>query len=113
MTAWMAPTPSQGEAVDYSSRGYLEEEFFLSGVATSYDGTVTEDGAWDATPGATAPFTTRFIVRRPLDASRFNGTVVVEWNNVSGGSDASPDWSTPGGQSCSEWRSTTSSWNTR
>ncbi len=85
-------TPSMGGAADYSSRGYLEEEFLISGVATSYDGAITEDGAWDATPGATAPFTTRFVVRRPVDASRFNGTVVVEWNNVSGGGDGSPDW---------------------
>ncbi|NDB19213.1 MAG: hypothetical protein EB027_08160, partial [Actinobacteria bacterium] len=27
-----------------------------------------------------------------IDASRFNGTVWVEWLNVSGGLDASPDW---------------------
>jgi hypothetical protein len=85
-------TPSAGGAADYSSRGYVEEEFLISGVAESYDGTVRADGAWSAAPGATAPFTTRCVVRRPVDAVRFNGTVVVEWNNVSGGSDGSPDW---------------------
>ena len=31
-------------------------------------------------------------MRRPVDASAFNGTVVVEWLNVSGGLDAGPDW---------------------
>jgi hypothetical protein len=29
---------------------------------------------------------------RPIDPGRFNGTVVVEWLNVSGGVDAGPDW---------------------
>jgi hypothetical protein len=43
-------------------------------------------------PGSTAPYTTRIIVRRPIDPHRFNGTVVVEWLNVSGGVDADPDW---------------------
>ena len=43
-------------------------------------------------PADTAPFTTRLVVRRPIDAARFDGTVVVEWLNVSGGLDASPDW---------------------
>jgi hypothetical protein len=32
------------------------------------------------------------LVRRPSDPQRFSGTVVVEWNNVSAGIDASPDW---------------------
>ena len=30
-------------------------------------------------------------MRRPEDAARFNGTVVVEWMNVSAGESA-PDW---------------------
>jgi hypothetical protein len=32
------------------------------------------------------------VVRRPEDAATFNGSVVVEWLNVSGGSDAAPDY---------------------
>ena len=32
------------------------------------------------------------VVRRPIDAADFDGTVFVEWLNVSGGLDASPDW---------------------
>lgn len=31
-------------------------------------------------------------MRRPLDAARWNGSVVVEWLNVSGGLDAAPDF---------------------
>jgi hypothetical protein len=33
-------------------------------------------------------------VYRPVDGSRFNGSVFVEWLNVSGGVDAAPDWTT-------------------
>jgi Alpha/beta hydrolase domain len=32
------------------------------------------------------------VVNRPASKRKFNGTVVVEWLNVSGGADASPDW---------------------
>ena len=31
------------------------------------------------------PFTTRLLVYRPADPERFNGTVVVSWNNVTAG----------------------------
>src|SRR5437870_5067682 len=41
---------------------------------------------------STAPYTTRAVVMRPINRRRFNGTVVVEWLNVSGGADAGPDW---------------------
>ena len=42
--------------------------------------------------GATAPYTTRVVVRRPINPNKFNGTVVVEWLNVTGLADAGPDW---------------------
>lgn len=32
------------------------------------------------------------IVRRPTDPKRFNGTVVIEWLNVTAGADISVDW---------------------
>ena len=79
---------------DATKYGYEEQEYFLSGVATSYapDGTWGEDGRWTATEAATAPFTTRMSVRLPTDPAKFNGTVVVEWRNVSSGMDADPDF---------------------
>ena len=40
------------------------------------------------TTQTTAPYTTRVVVYRPIDASKFDGTVVVEWLNVTGGIDA-------------------------
>jgi hypothetical protein len=79
---------------DLASVGYTEEEFFQSGTANSYTSAAPlgSDGVWDMTTAATAPYTTRIVVRRPTDASKFNGTVLVEWLNVSGGLDAGPDW---------------------
>ena len=81
-------------AFDLAVEGYLGEEWFLSGTATSYllSGEQTMDGRWDASPSETASYKTRILVRRPEDPERFNGTVVVEWMNVSGGIDAAPDW---------------------
>lgn len=73
--------------------GWVEEEFALAGTATSYTsaGELPPDGMFTLTEGATADYRTRLVVRRPADARDFNGTVVVEWLNVSGGVDASPD----------------------
>jgi hypothetical protein len=74
--------------------GYTDDEYFLEGTATGYTSAapLASDGKWTATPGPTAAYKTRIIVRRPIDASKFNGTVVVEWLNVSGGLDTAPDW---------------------
>jgi hypothetical protein len=68
--------------------GYIEEEFFIVGEATAYEpeGTWDEDGEWAARPTDTAPYETRILVRRP-EAEAFNGTVVVEWLNVTTGLD--------------------------
>jgi hypothetical protein len=79
---------------DLSTVGYVEEEFFISGDATSFttDDPLTEDGEWTVRPDASAPYTSRVVVRRPASADAFSGTVVVEWLNVSGGLDADPDW---------------------
>ena len=74
--------------------GYVREEWFLESVASAYtlDHERGEDGRWQAARGGRAPFKTRLVVHRPEDPTRFNGTVVIEWLNVSGGLDAAPDW---------------------
>ena len=79
---------------DLKQVGYVEEEYFLSGEAISYTSAqpLSEDGFWELSPGDTKPYTTRVIVRRPIEAADFGGTVVVEWFNVSAGMDAAPDW---------------------
>jgi Alpha/beta hydrolase domain len=79
---------------DLSSVGYAQSEFFLSGTAASYvpAAPLSSNGKWQVKPATTAPYTTRIVVYRPADPARFNGTVIVEWLNVSGGVDAAPDW---------------------
>ena len=54
---------------DLEPFGYEEQEWFVSGTAE------------DAT-GAEADYTTRIIVTRPADADDFNGTVLLDWTNV-------------------------------
>jgi hypothetical protein len=74
--------------------GYTEEEFFISGSATSYapEGELDLDGEWFVTPAGTADYETRILVRRPADPADFNGVVLVEWLNVSAGRDSDPDF---------------------
>jgi hypothetical protein len=49
--------------------GYVQHEYLLSGRATALDGT-------------TAPYTTRIVVFRPERERDFNGTVLLDWVNV-------------------------------
>jgi hypothetical protein len=83
-----------GTTFPLSEVGYEQSEYFISGTATSYVPTspLTTDGRWSVTAKSTAPFKTRVVVYRPIDPSKFNGTVVVEWLNVTGGLDDAPEW---------------------
>jgi len=80
-------------AVDVPA-GYIEEERFVSGTATSFSksGVWGIDGGWAMASAATAPFNVRMLVRRPKDASRFNGIVVVEWLNVTAQAEGAADY---------------------
>jgi hypothetical protein len=83
----------EGTAPNLGRFGYVQHEYAASGTATSYvAATLPTNGEWNVTPGTTAPYRTRVVVREPSDTSRFSGTVIVEWLNVSGGVDADPDW---------------------
>jgi hypothetical protein len=72
--------------VDLASVGYTEREYYLSGVADGWDAA----GARVATD---VPYTTRIVVRRPARQRDFNGTVLVEWQNVTAGYDLDALWS--------------------
>ena len=74
---------------DLKGRGYVEQEFFVSGTATRYN---TPDGATGSVIDADHKYKTRVVVRRPARAAKFNGTVIVEWNNVTAGHDLDIDW---------------------
>lgn len=69
--------------------GYVEEEFFIEGAANQYStpplatGTITSAGH---------PYKTRIVVRRPKHRALFNGTVILEWQNVTAGYDIDASW---------------------
>jgi Alpha/beta hydrolase domain len=67
--------------------GYTEQEYFIEGTATRFEpvGDLTFDGRWTAEPAGEAPYRTRILVVIPTDPARFNGTVLVDWINVSAG----------------------------
>jgi hypothetical protein len=77
-----------------SEVGYEQSEFFLSGTATAYKSVtrLTKNGRWKVTPETTAAYKTRIVVYRPINPKRFDGTVVVEWLNVTAGIDAPAAW---------------------
>jgi hypothetical protein len=70
---------------DLAANGYVEEEFYLAGEADAYatDGSKLADDV---------PYRTRIIVRRPAAPAAFNGTVLMEWQNVTAGYDLDALW---------------------
>lgn len=75
--------------------GWVEEERVAAGTATSYraDGELGGDGRYELVPDIATDYRTRIVVRRPAAPEACSGTVAAEWLNVSGGVDASPDFS--------------------
>lgn len=61
------------------TNGYVEEEFFYEGTASSAD-------------GESAAYKTRILVRRPSDVDSFNGSVVLDWTNVTVPDDTDVGW---------------------
>ena len=86
--------------VALASRGYVEQEFFLEGKANVYNEPAVDYAATTlpAFSGDAAvvtegvPYKTRMVVRRPTDPAKFNGTVVVEWFNVTDNFDGEYFW---------------------
>src|SRR5207253_9807777 len=74
---------------DLAIQGYVEEEFFIQGTANRYN---TPTGATASIVDKDHPYKTRIVVRRPADPKRFNGTVLVEWDNVTNNFDAENMW---------------------
>jgi hypothetical protein len=58
------------EYADLARYGYVEKEYYLSGVAP----VITASGV----NRFEAPYLTRILVRAPKDPARFNGTVIIE-----------------------------------
>ena len=69
--------------------GYVEEEFFIEGTANVYNNPPLATGS---VVSSGHPYKTRIVVRRPKKRLRFNGTVVLEWQNVTAGYDIDASW---------------------
>lgn len=84
-----------GTNIDLGQLGYEQSEYFIEGTATSYTpkGALDTDGRWDVESAGSAPYKTRIVVYRPKVVADFNGTVYVEWFNVTAGTDIAVDWS--------------------
>jgi len=76
--------PMIAAAVPLSDYGYTETEFYATGVASRYR--TTAPLSTFELIDTVSPYKTRVLVRTP-DPSAFNGTLVVEWANVTVGQD--------------------------
>lgn len=79
---------------DLAASGYVVQEWLLRGTATGYRSASAPrpHGRWDVRPAGTADYVTRLVVIRPIDPARFDGTVTLEWLNVSYGQDLPVEW---------------------
>ena len=75
-------------AIELNANGYVEEEFFIEGIANQYS---NSELATAEVIDKDKRYRTRLIVRRPR-VEDFNGIVIVEWINVTGGPDKDIDW---------------------
>jgi hypothetical protein len=78
---------------DLSLRGYIEEEYSVSGFANIYG----YRGDSSQSPGvevikAGIPYTSRMLLRRPEQPAEFSGTVYLEVLNATAGWDGDPIW---------------------
>jgi hypothetical protein len=79
--------PAETAQFPLKPHGYTEQEYLVSGSAEGDAPGYAQSQSYSA-----LPFTTRIIVRRPARAKRSNGTVVLEWMNVSLQQDTDVDW---------------------
>jgi len=91
-----APIIPDAPYIDFDAVGYVEREFKMSGGAKVYSqsGSWGSNGRWGVSVSQTdVPYTTRLLVRYPTDPADFNGTVVIEWTNITTGGDQDPAFS--------------------
>jgi hypothetical protein len=82
--------PFMATPIDLAARGYVEEEYFISSNdACSY---TTPSLATGSVITCGQSYKTRIMVRRPVSAEAFNGTVLLEWQNVTAQHDVDHYW---------------------
>jgi len=77
---------------DLSKKGYVEEEYYVTGTAGRYTFPDPMNNA--AVADGNYAYKTRMVIRRPADPAKFNGTVIAEWYNVTLGQDIDFNWAT-------------------
>ena len=77
---------------DLAAHGWTETEYVVRGTGRGVRREQPSDGRWSLAVAGEAEFATRCVVRRPAGGAAFSGTLVVEWLNVSSGTDTAPDW---------------------
>lgn len=84
-----ARPPFGSPRTDVAEMGYVLEEYVLEGVANAYTSHGTDgippNGRWSATEIGEARYRTRILVIKPANPEGFNGTVLLNWQNVSAG----------------------------
>jgi hypothetical protein len=83
--------PYLATAIDLASQGYVEEEFFIEGLAHRYNTPSLATGSI-IEGDQPHPYKIRIVVRRPISPKHFNGTVILEWYNVTAQYDLEVDW---------------------
>jgi hypothetical protein len=76
--------PLGAAAIDLARKGYVEREFYASGEANRYSGATSGTLTTAEVVDTNNPYKTRVLVRYPTNPKSFNGTLVVEWQNVTG-----------------------------
>lgn len=84
--------PFQSAAVKchFEQIGYIEDEYFMTGTANVYTETGSDHEVAIQIPDA--PYTTRLLVRRPKDLTKFSGNVVIEILNATAMMDIDRIW---------------------
>lgn len=78
--------PMSAASVDLGAFGYIELEFFTEGTANRYRGATLGQQTTAEIIDSGFPYRSRVLLRRPTPEA-FNGTLVVEWTNVTAGQD--------------------------
>jgi hypothetical protein len=89
VTKESVPFATAAETCGFNKASWREDEYFMSGEASVY--TEKNDGKPEPI-FSSAPYTTRLIIRRPADAARFSGNVVIEILNASDNIDIDRMW---------------------
>ncbi len=79
-------SPMSATAVDLAAAGYTAREFYAAGQANRYTGAAANTFTTATVLDGGNPYRTRVMVRYPK-RNKFNGTLAVEWTNVTIGVD--------------------------